>query len=152
MQYPATFLVSSDPAVDFVAACAQNAGIAANLVVPKSVARQGDVSASLWGLIILSVQNLAWEVWVFGRDTVNSGVIGSEVFLGRWTFATSDAVQIAGTGLYHYAKSGLDIPYRDYDLSGELHLVLVNRSAAAKNATTTGAVKITAVLQPTTAW
>lgn len=152
MQYPATFLVTSNPAVDFLAGCAQDAGIAADLPVPKAVARQGDVSAAIWGITILSVQNLAWEVWAFARDTGPSGVIATEAFLGRWTFSTADAVRVAGAGLYHYSKMGLDIPYRDLDLSGELHLLLVNRSAAAKNANATGAVKVTITLQPTTAW
>ena len=152
MQYPATVLITSNPAVDFIAGCAQDAGIAADLVVPKAVARQGDVSASLWGITILSVQNLAWEVWAFARDTGPSGVIATEVFLGRWTFSAADAVRVGGAGLYHYSKTGLDIPYRDEDLTGELHLLLVNRSVAAKNAGVTGAVKVTVILQPTTAW
>ena len=134
--------IRSVSTVDFTAACVQNAGIAANLTLPLPLAHLGGGLLILRRFSIVSVQNLAWEGWVFGKSTGATGNCDTERFLGKWTFAASDGSQMAGAGLYHYTKDGLIIPYQDAGGTGQLHLYLVNLSATAKNAGVTGGVVV----------
>jgi hypothetical protein len=139
----ASILASSNPTADFIAACAQNAGITGSIALPSGV-RHGRLQA----ISILSVENLAWEVWIFSAARV--ATIAADVLLGKWTFGATDGQQIAGAGLYHYFIDGIDISCTDAASTnaGKVYLVLVNRSAAAKTAGAGGGIKITLHIEP----
>jgi hypothetical protein len=148
-------IVRTDPATQLIAAAAQNVALTVNMVqgsgigqVDGSVAGGNTVKSRVRAITILSVQNLAWEVILWGKDTYNTGAIEAQFPLGQWAFATGDGTQIAGTGLYLYHVDGLDIPYVDLDASGEVHLMLVNRSAGAKSADAAGAILVQLQLEP----
>ena len=145
------FHVASQPGTDFTGACAQNAGLTADIVLARSLQRAGGESlAILKSIAITSVQNLAWELWLMGNSGGASGTIASENFYGRWTFNAADAVQLAGAGLYHYYIDGLDVSYVDLDRVGKVHLLLINRSAVAKIAAAPGAVRVRIGLESAT--
>jgi len=73
-----------------------------------------------------------------------------DTFVDYFNYATTTGKRIAGAGQYYYASpsNNLDIAYRDADKSGKLHVLLVNRSATAKNAGATGEVKLRFVVRP----
>lgn len=137
----------TDPTSQFRGAIAQNAAVALDLLLPPSLQDvKGTARFSIRSLTIASIQNLAWELWVWtsaARTNLTAGVTATgSTFLGRWTFAAGDAVQEAGTGDFVYYIDGLDIPYRDDDTSGKLHIDLINRSAVSKLANDPGAIII----------
>lgn len=143
MQAGKTRLVWTDPTVDFTGAIVQNASAQANIGF-------GVLSpCRIRGWVILSVENLAWELWLFGKSTFRTGAVATEAFRGRWSFAAGDGLQVGATGLYAYYIDGLDSPYLDEDAAQKLHLLLVNRSAAAKTSGANGALKIGVVLEET---
>jgi hypothetical protein len=159
MQSGQLTIVRTDPATQFLAACAQNAALTENLIqgsgagqIDGSVAGGNTVRSRLRALLVMSAQNLAWEVVLWGKDTFNTGAIETQYPLAQWAFAAGDGTQIGGAGLYYYYVDGLDMPYSDLDRTGELHLMLVNRSAGAKNADAAGAVLIQLQLEPTSGW
>ena len=140
--------VATSETVQFTGALAQNAISAVDLALPPSVQGSDYRGAVIVrSITIVSVQNLAWEVQ-FRRLTTNvSTDPNTDVYLGRWSFVATDAVQNAGAGDYLYYIDGLAIPVRDDGYGGVLHLVLVNRSAAAKNAGATGYITIRVQVQ-----
>lgn len=119
---------------DFTAGLAQGFGTAAEL--PDLENNQGSVNS----LVILSDQNLAWSLLFFATTGGADPDLDLDTYLGRIDFAAEDGVQLDAAGAYRYDASGLDIPYRDDDALGILHVVLMNRSATAKNAGATGEV------------
>ncbi len=134
-------VVRSDPAAHFTTGLATNAQESENLAAPPALG-SGSARGSLSMLTIVSVENLAWDLLVFAKDTFQTGAIATDSFLGRWSFVATDAVRVAGTGLYYYHINGLDVPIRDEDGTAEIHLMLVNRSAASKTAGAGGAVRV----------
>lgn len=148
--------VRTDPATQFTAALAQNAALTLNLAQPVGTQVQGNgyvdgglasggsVRSRLRSIVIASVENLAWEVWLWGKDTFNASLTDPAVVypVGRWSFTANMGLQIAGAGLWYYYIDGLDQPYVDLDKTGEVHLMLVNRSAAGKSADTAGAILV----------
>ena len=96
------------------------------------------------------------EVQVFSGTPGPNADPNADRFLGRWSFVAADAVQIGS--LWYYYVDGLDIPYQDGDFGShvgaalnipQLHVRLVNRSAAAKTVAPTGRFKLVANLEPT---
>ena len=160
MQAGRTTIVRTDPATQFIGALAQNAAETANLVQGSDIGQvDGSISAgySVNGLIvaalILSVENLAWEVMVWGKDTYNTPTDYADLFpLGQWAFAAGDGLRTGGAGPYYYYIDGLAIPVVDLDRTGELHLMLINRSAGAKTAGAAGALLLQLFIEPTTGW
>lgn len=163
MQAGQLILVRTNPATQFRATLAQNAALTLNLTMPPagSVAGDGFVDAGLAAgstvrgrlkaIGLISVENLAWEVWLWSRDLYQAGVLlsGTLAPLGRWSFVTGDGARIAATGAYYYYKEGLDVAYEDLDRTGEVHLMLVNRSASGKSADDAGAVQVQLAFEPT---
>lgn len=138
---------ATNPATQFRGTLAQNAGADLDLLLPPTLQGIGGTAwGSLRSLTIASIQNLAWELWIWTsatHSTLTAGVTASGTnWLGRWTFAAADAVQEAGTGDFVYYIDGLDIPYHDDDAAGKLHMTLINRSAAGKLANDAGAVQV----------
>lgn len=158
--------VRTNPATQFIAALAQNVALTLNLTMPPAASVAGDgyvdpglaagnsVRMRLRSIWIASVENLAWEVWLWGTDTFNASTTDPAQSFpqSRVTFAAADAVRLAGAGLYYYQIAGLDHPYADLDHTGELHLMLVNRSAAGKSAGADGALLIQLQCEPTLGW
>lgn len=142
-------ILRTDPATDFTGALAQNVMATLN----KSVANVGGgltVRYRLKGLIIASMENLAWEVWLFANNLFATGNPATAKPLGYWSFAAADAKRpAAASGLYYYYIDGLDIPVVDDDSLTQLHIGLMNRSAASKTAGAAGALSIGFVLEET---
>lgn len=136
----------TDPTTQFRGAIVQNNKIDLDYNLPTTLRGvNGDARGSLRSLTIVSIQNLAWEVWLWestNHITLTGGVTvaGSNV-IGRWTFAAGDGIQDV-TGDYIYYIDGLDVAYFDADKMGQLHLSLVNRSASSKLANDAGAVQV----------
>lgn len=155
MQAGQLIAVRTNPATQFTGALAQNAALTENLAmnfltgdkdgyVDPGLGAGKTVKSRLRSLDIVSVENLAWELWLWGKDTFNASLTNPALVypLGRWAFTAGMAVQIAGAGLWYYYIDGLDQSYLDLDSSGEIHLMLVNRSVAAKTADAGGAIMI----------
>lgn len=152
------YIIDTDPAVDFIAGLAQNAEDLIHLTPDMAIGASPDCRFRLVGCSIISDQNLAWELNFWSREAGSgAATVALDSFLGRWTFAAGDGVRIAGAGSYRYFIFGLDIPYIDEDprsdrdppYNGRIHLSLVNRSAASKNAGPTGEVKVRLYVDPT---
>ena len=91
---------------------------------------------------IQSDQNLQWELFLWGKDTLDETDHDADYFQCRIKFATTDGAQIGAANQYYYYKGDLKLVYMDLDKSQELHVALVNRSATAKNAGATGEVVV----------
>lgn len=156
MQAGVIFQVASTDGTDFTGALAQNVALVADLALGGALGAGGVSAARIRGLILVSSDNLAWEVQIFGGHDGPNPDPNLDRFLGRWSFVTTDAIQI-GNRWYYYID-GLDIPYRDYDLAQhigaavnvpQLHVQVVNRSAAAKTAYGSGGhFRLIANLEP----
>jgi len=83
-------------------------------------------------IIIVSTEQKAWEVQFYGSDLFATGDADTEKYLGSKIFAEGDGQRVGGAGLYKYDSGNLNMYYKDFDASGELHISLVNRSATAK--------------------
>ena len=142
------YTVRTDKDVEFTGAIAQNASEEENVVLPVTLKGiNGNARIRLKGMHIISDENLDWEVWLFGNDLFQESNIDNDRFLGRWSFVAADGLRIAGTGAYYYAIDGLDVEYVDLDNSGEIHVALVNRSAAGKTAGAAGEIVIEFVFE-----
>lgn len=151
--------LTTDPAVDFLDAIAQNAMDLESLALDLSICGTPTARCRITGISIVSTQALDWELWLWNKAAGAGAGIAANGFIGYWSFIGSAAKQIAGAGLYYYYIFGLDVPYTDEDTdtekpdplvpSGRFHLGLVNRSATAKTAGAGGAIKITLFVDPT---
>lgn len=108
-------------------------------------ANQAAGSRSLINRItVISDQNLDWDVVLF-RNTFTPPLptdADLDPTIDWVSFSASDGKQVAGAGLYRYSFTSLQILYWNTDAPGQLHVGLVNRNAAAKNAGATGEVVI----------
>lgn len=164
---PGKFAITrTDPATQFTGALAQNAGANLNLLLPSydaltqpkpygngtfngGTGSGGVAEARLTDVLITSVENLDWEVSLWGNDLFNGAAIAASMPFGRVSLPGSGAWRIAASGLYYYHVGNLRIPYADFDRTGELHLQLVNRAASAKTAGANGAIQISLVFENT---
>lgn len=156
MQAGNLYRVSSDPATQFTTALA-GAGAAIELEdvqLPETLGAGRVARGRVRAIQIYSLDNLAWELWFFGKTAGATGVIDTEHVRGSWSFAAGDGKQIAGAGFYFYYIDGLDIAYEDEDRGGGaagvkayLHLGLQNRSGGAK--TIGGNLKVRCLVEPT---
>ncbi len=127
--------LKTDKDVEFTGAIAQNAVEYEHIALPAALSGIGGrARVRLTMINIISTENLDWDLMLFSKDTVATSDPDTNSFVGRWGFVAANAVRIAGAGLYYYFISGLDVPYSDDDGTGELHVGLVNRSAASKTA------------------
>lgn len=122
--------------------------LAPSTTVPEGLAAGRTVRSRLKSIRILSVQLLPWEVQLFHRATgIGGSVIDTESFVGTWSFPGSgnigDGSRATSDTFYYYYIDGLDVPYEDLDVTGKVHVRLVNRHAAtAKIAGADGAIAI----------
>ncbi len=163
MQAGQLILVRTNPATQLRGSLAQNAALTLDIpmvttqadgdgYVTAGLAAGRTVRGKLKAISIWSVENLLWEVWLWGRDTYNTPTVvsGGLAPLGRWAFPNlTDGVRIAAAGAYFYYKEGLDVAYEDMDSTSEVHLMLINRSAGAKSADDAGAIQLQLAFEPT---
>lgn len=168
--------LASDPnQALFTGTLAQNAGLNGAIALPEAIAAGRAASCLVRGIQITSLDNNAWEVWLWANNKFQvPGLDASaEAFRGRWVFAAGDGLRIAATGLYYYYKDLLEVYYEDDDAatvtppppgqldqrwlsrtSGKagayLNVTLVNRSVGAKTAG--GWFDLTWVVEPTLGW
>lgn len=151
--------LTTDPAVDFLPAIAQNAMVLEDLALDLSICGTPTARCRITGISIVATEALDYEIWLWRKAAGAGAGIADNSFIGYWAFDGSAAKRIAATGLYYYFIFGLDIPYTDEDTpeerpdvavpSGRFHIGLVNRSAGAKTAGADGALKITLFVDPT---
>lgn len=135
--------LKTDPDTAFTGAIVQNAVEYEDLALPSGLSGIGGrARVRLKMISVISKENLSWELMLFSKDTHATADPETDSFLGYWTFQSATAVRIAGAGLYYYFISGLDVPYWDDDASGELHVGLINRSAASKTAGANGEITV----------
>ena len=151
--------VRTDKDVNFTGAITQDHGTQETLTPGAngySTALAAHMRAILRSITILSVENLAWEVWLFGTSGFATTNADTEYFLGRWTFVAGDGIKatigVTADTYYHYYIDGLGVPLRDFGAdvaTGNLFVRLVNRSAASKTAGAGGELVIDFGIEPT---
>lgn len=145
-------LVRSNATTQFTDAIAQNISENENIQLPTAMQAVG-APLRVTALSIISVQNLAWELWLFGSSVFQSTDFAVDQFLGVWSFIETDARRVnSGTyPAYYYYIDGLNIPYVDRSASStvvpSLHAALINRSAAGKLADGAGAIVVQATIE-----
>jgi hypothetical protein len=88
------------------------------------------------GIVIVSEENLAWDVLFWGRS-VHGATVDACTYLGHYAFATTDAIpaldSISG---WMYSIQGIGLPFQDLDQQTKagrsptfLHISLVPRGA-----------------------
>jgi hypothetical protein len=149
-------VLRTNPATDFRGAIAKDAALFADFVAPPGV---GEEPYLVQSVEIISMENLAWELWFFNKAMASIPVVpGTDWFRGRWSFQASDAVRVGAAGVYHYSIDGLAIPSECSDYDGhpnkyaQLHMALVNRSAASKTADDPGALVVQLILNAGLQW
>lgn len=106
-------------------------------------------------IAILSEEKREWDVFFWHKDTQESTDLDVDTFIDFVNFPEADD-RLGNTPVlpYYYAASGLNIPYKDKDVTkekttaSELHLSLVNRSAGAKTAGAAGEVVVIVKMTP----
>lgn len=151
--------VRTNAATQFIAAQAQNAEATLDLGPAPAGTPDGDgyvdqglgatsVASRLRAILVQSVQNLQWELWLWADNLYRTPAIGGQHPLGIWNFAVANGF-LGADGLYTYYVDGLDVPYYDLLAKGQIHLMLINRSATTKPAGAGGAVQVQLTLEPT---
>lgn len=137
------YKIRTDKDTHFAGAIAQNASEEENIVLPVGIQGiNGNGEIIIRSIMLQADQNLSWELMFWATDGFANADLDLDTFISRWTFAVADGVQIGATAQYYYYIEGLDIPVRDEDSTGELHISLVNRSATGKNSGATGEVVV----------
>ena len=136
-------------ASQFRAALAQNAIATLDLdPAIQGVSLGPHAACHVVGVQILSAEQLDWGVYLYRKNTYNVATIDSNFLAGYWEFVASTARRIAATGPYiYFDASSPQIPYWDEDRLGQIHMGLVNRSAAGKSADDAGAISVRLFLQ-----
>jgi ABC-type glycerol-3-phosphate transport system substrate-binding protein len=145
-----SYKVATDKDSHFTGAIAQNASEEENIVLPAALAGvNGDARGTIRAIAVLSDQALDWQLVFCSKDVFTDADLDVDSCIVTYAFtASADALQIGGSGPYHYFKDGLALPYVDEDYSGELHVALVNRSVTGKNAGATGEVVVKIFIEP----
>lgn len=128
------------PKAQFAAGAAQNAGLDIDFLVPGSVSgTKGNLRNLVKSITIVSEDNHSWELWAYSsaaRNLAGAGSSDNTKFLGKWKFAASDGGQRSNdaNNFWTYYIDGNDIPVRDDDNTGKLHLTLIDRTAGGLGA------------------
>lgn len=136
-----TLSIRSDKDDNFTGALIQNAkedenltGLASNKIMIKAVRIEAD-------------QALDFAVIFWSKDTFDDTNLDSDTFI-EWVRFQLDGttglnvIRPGGAGQFYGSVTGLNIPYRDDDLTNELHVSLMNLSSTAKDAGAVGEVII----------
>ena len=151
----------SNPTVDCTAAVAQDQSCTVSIkihaqVSPNDSPRKDEVI--IRGVAIQSLQNLAWDVNFYTRNTFSRANMDADSFLDYVAFTAANGKQdspTAGTGdQYKYQARGLDIRYRDMSATEEItttsqvHFSIVNRSSTVKSEGADGAIVVILAVEP----
>ena len=145
-------IVRTDKLVHFTDALILGAVEHEDLRFPEAIAAGNHARSVIRTLMILARENLAYEVVFWRSDQHDDPDPALDSFIGVWPFIGADGLQIAGAGLFRYYVAGLQIPYQDFDRTGELHISIVNRSAAAKTAGAVGELEIELGVEDSLGW
>lgn len=144
--------------VHFLGAAATNVGLRENIdPVTLADTKGGGGGLSAGGHLrsrvreirIVSVQNLAWELELWGSSAAASANPDTEFFMAKYAFLAIDGTQATGDTLFHYYIPDWDVCYEDRDKLGLVHLRLVNRDVTGKLANAAGGVAIELTMEPT---
>lgn len=162
MQVGNTYRVRSISTTHFTEAIIQNAAEVEHIDVAALTNTPGAAGAGLsagkhmrgriHALRIISTENLAWELEFWGAATAgavpNNADIDKEFFLGKFAFVAGDGTRVTGDTFYHYFVPSMELSNMDVDMTGKIHLRLINRSAAAKSAGVPGALVVELEVEP----
>ena len=143
----------SDKDTHFTGGLAQNAGEFETLSRTSGNPYPASNRFIIEKIAVQSDQNLDWDVVLWSGAAADATDLDADLFVEYEAFATTAGKQIAGANQFYYATSGLSIPYIDGDVerrsnSPQVHVTLVNRNAAAKNAGATGEVVVVITMRP----
>ncbi len=95
------------------------------------------------GVGILSDQQLHYKLLLWYKDTLEDADLDVDEFCGEVDLdIPTYGFQIGGAGTWYHDVRNLHLDYIDADASNELHVSLINMSAAAKSADPDGNVKL----------
>ena len=137
--------IRSDKDTHFTGALVQHAVEAENIGFPGDWDTIGIQKVEILGVSVISDQQLAWDIKFYGKDThAVTTDLDSDFFEKTLKLDASDGIQEAGANQYYYDLDPSFFPfiYHDEDVTSELHVTLVNRSATAKTAGAAGEVVI----------
>lgn len=150
----------------FAATLAQNAALNGRIALDEAVGAGRAADCLIRAIRIVSVDNLAWEIWFWHNKLFQTPTPTSpaERFAGKYAFTANQGTQIAGAGNFYYYVDGLRIPYVDDDghtdvnanlanagqVPSFLNVSIINRSAGAKTAN--GWFDIQVDLEDTLGW
>ena len=143
MQAGQVFPLTTVDGVQFTGAIVQHGSLQEDLSLPGPVGAGGVGRCRIRSAVLWSSQPLDWEIQIYTKHDATSADPNSDSFCGRVAWAAAVGLQNGGAGLYRYYSSDLDIPYEDADYEGsgmgpnppglaKIHILLVNRNAAAK--------------------
>jgi len=141
--------VKTDATTQFTSALAvgeqetENVSLAAISALPQAPCIVKAISVS-------SVQNLAFDLVFFAKDTFQQAAPNDEYFVARIAYTAAIGTQSVTGGLYEYMTLPVNFsyPYVDLDGTQELHVGLVVRGATAKLAGASGALSVTFWCEP----
>lgn len=93
-------------------------------------------------VIILSKENLDWEIMFWGNGSYNTGDCDTEIHYGSKKFIAANGSQIGAAGIWRYDSGELNIRYEDLTKTQLLHCAICNRSVAAKTAGAAGEMTV----------
>jgi hypothetical protein len=143
--HPLVF-IRSDITAHFTGALITNAMESETIAFPQTIAGTNEVIIE--GIILQSIQNLDWDVFMWTSIEYDNTSLNVDSFLDYITLPSSMGKSIGGAGQYYYSATGLQTRYKDLDGTKKLHISIVNRSATSKIAGANGAVSLTAVVSP----
>lgn len=159
MQAGSVLRIRTISTVHFLGACAQNAALTESILIANlpnngaggGIAAGGHSRSRLHELRILSVQNLAWAVELYGTPAFpeTNPTIDDEIFLGRWEFTSANGRKDTADDYWKYWVPGLDLSYQDMLVSGTLNVRLINLSVVDKIAAAPGAIVLEFGFEPT---
>ncbi len=155
-QHGNVYEARSDPASHFTAALAAGASTTANVLLPPSIGGGGIGRSWIRQIHLFSIDNCAWEVLFYGKNTFETLDPATNSLLGRYRFQAAQGLQLIAGGLYHYIADDLSLPYEEHDRgknSAEIHVMLINRSSAMpKQAGAAGSFLLKLLMEPSCGW
>ena len=132
---PQIFSIRTDKDVHFTGAILQNAkedenltGLVTNKIRISGISLQAD-------------EQLDYRVIFWSKDIFDDTDLDLDAYLGEAELdLTNFGFRIGGANQYYLDLRGIDIDYEDKDATRELHISLMNLSAAAKTAGGNGEV------------
>ena len=134
--------VQTDKDLHFTEKLTQNASEYEDFVVTGT----GPMPCYIESIRLWSTQNLAYLVGFHRTDNTTPGADDTDDYdkntlVDFWSFVAGDGFAVASG--YLYSVTGMSIPYRDEDNSGELHVSFHNRSSTDKRSVASGYVQMT---------